>query len=274
MSCITLANYTIIIFMIYIAFLFFIFLILVLAFYQWQYFMIFSPVYYRDDTLDAKCELLSIFTEDNVELEGVVYEPENFNGTLLYFGGRSHDTVGLITRLSHSFTQTRIITFNYRSYGKSKGNANEKNIFKDGIQIAEIIQKNYGDFYILGFSLGSSVAAFVASQVKCSGVFLVGSFDSIASLAKGKFVLRGRWPMIDLSKIFKYKFDNKKHVQSIQAKTYLFVSRDDETTYIENARNLKSYINNLEFYAEYNNLKHKELLWHKALINKINGVIK
>ncbi|WP_455755937.1 alpha/beta hydrolase [Sulfurimonas sp.] len=259
--------------MIYIAFLLFIFLILVLAFYQWQYFMVFSPTYYRDGELDDDFEMLSITTDDGVELEGVVYEPQNPNATLLYFAGRSHDAVGLIKRLSLTFPHARIITFNYRSYGKSQGDASEVNLFKDGVQIAQIVQKNYGDFYILGFSLGSSVASYVASKTDCLGVFLVGSFDSIAAVAREKFVKRGIFPMMDLTNIFRYEFDNKQHVQNIDAKTYLFVSRDDETTYIENSRNLKNHVKNLELYEEYDGLSHTELLWHVEVVDKINGVI-
>ena len=79
--------------------------------------------------------------------------------------------------------------------------------------------------------------------------------------------------MIDLSNIFRYKFDNKKHVQSIDAPTYLFVSKDDETTYIKNARNLKKYVKNLAFYEEYNGLNHKELLWHEDVANVIKEVV-
>ena len=259
--------------MIYVAFLFFTSLILFIAFYQWQYSMIFSPVYYRESALNDDFEMLSIITEDKITLEGVVYEPKVIHATLLFFGGRSHDTVGLIYKLSENFPNARVITFNYRSYGKSTGKATEENIFNDGVQIASLVQKNYGDFYIMGFSLGSSVAAYVASQINSLGVFLIGSFDTIASLAREKFVEKGIFPMIDFSPIFRYKFDNKKHVQSINAKTYLFVSRDDETTYIQNARNLKKYIKNLAIYTEYEGLGHQELLWHKDVISKINGVI-
>jgi len=260
--------------MIYIIFLFFTFFILYIAFYQWQYYMIFSPVYYREKVLDENFEMLSILTEDKVKLEGIVYEPKVTDATLLFFGGRSHDTVGLIYKLSQSFPNARIITFNYRSYGKSEGKACEKNIFKDAVQIASLVQKNYEDFYMMGFSLGSSVCAYAASKISCKGVFLIGSFDTIASLAREKFVERGMFPMVDLSKFFRYKFDNKKHVQNIDSKTYLFVSKDDETTYIQNARNLKRYIKNLVYYVEYGGLGHTELLWHKDVISKINGVIR
>ena len=127
--------------MIYIIFLFLTMIVLYIAFYQWQYFMIFSPVYYRDGKLNDNFELLSVITEDNIELEGVVYDPKNTTTTILFFGGRSHDSVGLITRLAHIFPRLKIITFNYRSYGRSKGKASEKNLFKDGIQIANLVQK-------------------------------------------------------------------------------------------------------------------------------------
>ena len=96
--------------MIYIIFLFITAIILAIGFYQWQYFLIFSPSMYRDEELDDNFELLSVITDDGIELEGVVYEPTDLyrklptiNSTLLFFAGRSHDSVGLIKRLSTMF---------------------------------------------------------------------------------------------------------------------------------------------------------------------------
>jgi len=259
--------------MIYIAFLFFTFLVLAFAFYQWQHFMVFSPTYHRDEELCDACEILSITTDDGVELEGVVFEPKNFTNTLLYFGGRRQDSVGVIKKLSFSLPHTKIISFNYRSYGRSEGTVSEKNILSDSLFIAEIVQKNYGDFYLLGYSLGSNVASYVASKKSSLGVFLVGSFDSIASLAKEKYVNRGSFPMVNLSSMFRYKFRTREYVEHIVAKTYLFVSKSDETTYIQNARNLKEHIKNLAHYEELENLSHKEILWDSKVIDTINEVI-
>lgn len=252
--------------MIYIAFLFFTFLVLAFAFYQWQHFMIFSPTYHREGDLDENYEALSITTEDGIELEGVIYEPTGYKNTLLFFGGRSQDTVGLIKKLSDSLKQTRIITFNYRSYGKSEGVVNEKNVLSDSLFIADIIQKNYGDFYILGYSLGSSIGAYMASQKKSLGLFMVGSFDSIASLAQVKY-------SFNLSKLFRYQFPTIEYVKNIETKIYLFVSKSDEVTYIDNARNLKESIKNLVFYEELENLTHKEVLWDSEVAKKIREVI-
>jgi len=249
--------------MIYVAFLLFTFVILLIAFYQWQHFMIFTPTGYHKDVLGDKFTMLSIMTNDKVELEGVVYEPQEAHNTLLFFAGRNHDSVVLIKRLSEVFPQVRIITFNYRSYGGSGGLINEKNILQDGLKIADIVKKNYGDFYVLGFSLGSSVASFVASKRSVIGVFLVGAFDSIKNLAKEKYG-------INFSLLLRYKFDNIKFVKEIDAPTYIFVSTSDTTTYIKNARELKKYVKNLKVYIELDNVHHKEILWDEIVIKKIN----
>ena len=259
--------------MIYIAFLFITIIVLAFVFYRFQHFMVFAPTFYRGEELDDNFQLLSIITKDGVELEGVIYEPidlyrklPTIEKTLLFFGGRSHDTVGLIKKLSHEFPHARIITFNYRSYGKSGGRISEKNILQDGLQIAQLVQKNYGDFYVLGFSIGSLVASYIGSKMHVLGVFLVGSFDNLTNLVKEKHG-------VNLSWLLNFKLNNIEHVKNVDAKTYIFVSKDDETAYIKNARNLKNHVKNLEHYKELDNLSHKELLWAREVINDINGAL-
>ncbi|WP_457747755.1 alpha/beta hydrolase [Sulfurimonas sp.] len=236
------------------------------AFYHWQYFMVFRPTYYREEEMCKQCTLLSITTQDGIELEGAVYEPQNPQATLLFFGGRSHDSVGLINRLSMLYVNVRIVTFNYRSYGKSGGVASEKAFLEDGIEIAQKVQKHYGDFYILGFSIGSSVGAYVASKLCVKGVFLVGAFDSLASLAQSRY-------KINLAKLYRYKFDTQEFVQTVEAPTYMFASLSDETINIKNTNSLKKKIKNLVYYEEFDTLSHKELLWDERVVNKIKGAL-
>ncbi len=254
--------------MIYIAFLIFIFLILIFVFYQWLYFMIFTPTYIKERRLCQKCSILAILTDDNVELEGVVYEPEEPKSTLLVFVGRSHDGVALINRLTCLYPYSRIVTFNYRGYGKSGGSVNEKNILQDGLKVAQLVQKNYGDFYLLGFSLGSSVAAFVATKQQVKALFLIGAFDSVKQIVKQKYT-----KLPSLAKLVRYKFKTLHYMQYVNVDTYLFVSVDDETVPLQNARNLKKYIKNLVYYKEIDGLSHKELFYNEQVSNKINEVM-
>jgi hypothetical protein len=252
--------------MIYIAFIILTLLVLIFVFYQWQYFMIFSPTYYRKEPLCEFCSLLSMKTDDNVELEGVIYEPKDPKNTLLVFVGRSHDAVGLINSLAQCYSNSRIVTFNYRAYGKSEGVASEKNFLEDGQKIAELVKKNYGEFYMLGFSIGTSVAAYAASKVEPKALFLLGAFDSIGSLATIKYGF-------DFSFLLRYKFNTEDFLQKVEAPTYLFVSKTDEIVYIQSARKLKEKISNLVDYEEFEDLAHKELLFDMRIVKKIKEVL-
>ncbi|WP_428739633.1 alpha/beta fold hydrolase [Sulfurimonas sp.] len=228
--------------------------------------MLFTPTYIQQRRLCDQCEMLEILTDDGLALEGVVYEPKEPIATLLFFAGRSHDSVALIQKLKTAYPHLRIITFNYRSYGKNKGKISEKNMLEDALHIGKIVQKNYGDFYLLGFSLGSSLASYVASNIKVQGVYLIAAFDSIALVARNKFGFSlPQW-------LVRYKFPTIEFVQNIDSATYLYVSQDDEMAYIQNGRNLSKNIKNLKFYKEYKNLSHKELLWDEEVINNIRAV--
>ena len=255
--------------MIYILFLSFTAIILIIALYQLQHFIIFRPTFHRTELKEKEFQIIAINTDDNLLLEGVVYEPTDsttINGTILFFAGRSHDVIGIIKKLSISFPKSRIITFNYRSYGRSQGTITEKNIFADADKIAKLVQKNYGNFYLLGFSIGSAIVCDVATKHKNLGVFLVGTFDSLNLLIQHKY-------NISLNFILKYKFNNIQKVQQIDAKTYIFATQNDSITYIENARNLKKYVKNLYEYIELKEVSHNELIWNNQVINKINDII-
>ncbi|MBD3796541.1 MAG: alpha/beta hydrolase [Campylobacterales bacterium] len=253
--------------MIYLAFVLFTLIVLLFVVYQLQYFLVFTPTYIKERRLCNECEALEIVTLDGISLEGVIYSPKEFSATMLFFAGRSHDSVALIQKLQTTYPNIRIITFNYRSYGTNKGSITEKNMLEDALYIAQLVQKNYGDFYLMGFSIGSSLAAYVASKMDVKALFMIGAFDSIALVAGEKFGFRV--PEI----LLRYKFPTITFAQNVRSDTYLFASQDDEITYIKNARNLSKNVKKLVFYKEYENLSHKELLWDQEVINSINGVI-
>ncbi len=252
--------------MIYIVFLLFIFLILIIAAYQWQYFMIFSPTYYRNGDLGKDCEILSVTTDDGIELEGVVYEPLSATQTLLVFNGRHHDSVGLIKKLSSAYPKVRVITFNYRSYGRSKGRASEKNLLKDSLKIAEIVQKYYGDFSVLGFSIGTNIASFVAANHKINSLFLVGAFDSLALLVKNKIGF-------DASAVSRYKFHTADYLKTVTIPVYLFASKTDEIIHVKNTRALKSHVKDMAHYEEFDDVSHDKMMFEDKIVIKINEVI-
>ena len=125
----------------------------------------------------------------------------------------------------------------------------------------------------MGFSLGSNIASYVATKCEVKALFLIGAFDSIASLAKSKLLDGGFFAKFDYSKILRYKFRTFEYVRNVKIPTYLFVSKSDEIAYLKNSRELKKSVNNLVYYKEFDDLTHKELLWDDEVVNKINEVM-
>jgi len=258
--------------MFYALFLLVTFIILAFVLYHWQFYMLFRPTYYKNRKLHEDCRLLEINREKNIVLEGVIYEPKDSKATLLLFVGRSHDAVALIDKLRSCYPHYRVMAFNYRGYGESQGVIDEKNMLQDALEIAALVEKNYGSFYLLGFSLGSNVAAYVASKREVKALFLIGAFDSLASLIRMR-VKGSILEHINLSIFLRYRLDTAQYTQKVTAPTYLFASSSDSVTPLESAKLLKKSIYNLCHYSELDNVTHQELLWVPEVREKISALV-
>ena len=252
--------------MIAIIFLLLTLLILMFFLYQVQYFFIFDPKKHRREMLDERYTPLEIRVEDGTLLEGIEFTPEHFSHTIFYLGGRSQDSVALIHKLVFSFVDYRIVTFDYRGYGDSKGTPNEQNLYGDALYIAQKLQERYGNFSLMGFSLGSSVAAYVASKIKVENLFLFGGFDSVFNIIKYKL------PWLP-SFLIRYKFDTALHVSHVEVPTYLVSSKDDDIVPIKNAHNLKNSIKNLVEVEELSSYNHDEILFSQQSVNLVKRVL-
>jgi hypothetical protein len=251
--------------MIYLLFFLLTLSVLAVFLYQLQYFFIFEPHKYPREQLDERFKALEIKTKDGVLLEGVEYSPAEFTHTLLYFGGRSQDSVALIKKLSENYSEYRIITFNYRGYGDSKGVLSEKIVFEDALFVARKLQEHYGTLSLMGYSLGSSLAAFAATSLKLENLFLIGAFKSVSD------VMKRRVPLLPTFMI-KYRFDTALHVRDVESPSYLIVSKTDEIIPFKSAYALSSCIKNLAEFKELYGYNHDEILFSPettALVKRV-----
>ncbi len=211
--------------------------------------------------------MLSLHADDGTYLEGVVFTPKIFKESLFYLGGISQDSVGLIYKLSQCYKNYQILTFDYRGYGNSKGTPSQKYLYEDSLHVSKIFKKYYGNFSILGYSIGSSVAAFVASKQRVKNLFLIGAFDSIKNMAKIKY------PYIP-SFLIRYKFDTQSYVRYVNCDTYLIYSIDDEIVYPKCSLDLKQSIKHLVQYKELRGYNHHQILCCDETIVLVKKVLK
>ena len=251
--------------MIYLLYVVVVSALLVWLYFLWQHALLFHPKKVRDISLyDEHFTFLST-TSDGIKLEGCCYTPKEYHATLLYFGGRGQDSVGLLPKLASCLKDVQIITFNYRGYGGSKGKPSEQALLKDSLHVGKMVAKHYGNFSVLGYSLGSSVAAYLASCMPIEKLYLVGAFSSIDSLAFHKYHFH--------LPILRYHFNTCSFLQKASCEVEIFVSKDDHVVPIEEAMELKSCYPKALFYI-LQNYNHVELLWCDEVINRLKDQLR
>lgn len=129
---------------------------------------------------------------------------------IIYYGGNAEDIFYSIAEFNN-FKESAVLFVNYRGYGTSGGKPGEKELFSDALAIIDDVHKKYSPqkTYLIGRSLGSGVAAYVASKREVSGVILVTPYDSIESLARRQF------PFLPTSLLLKHKFRSIDYVEKI-----------------------------------------------------------
>jgi len=241
-----------------------------LLFYIFQEKIIFSPVHSRRRQLFAehpeRYRAVELIVHENVRLEGIVYEPEGkTEKSVLYFGGKEQDSVTMVAKLSMHHPTVRFIAFNYRGYGTSHGKPTEKSLYADALKVYDWAQSRYEKVSLMGYSLGSNIASYVASRRKVESIILVAAFDSALAMARLKFSLMPKMLM-------RCRLDTIHHVKSIKAPLYLYAATDDTVVPIEQARKIKGSVQNLSRYREISGYDHAELLFSPEMTKELSEV--
>lgn len=108
------------------------------------------------------------------------------HAVVLYFGGNSEDV--LFTAITaEKLGARRLLVTNYRGYGKSGGRPGQAALFSDALAVYDYaVQQpgvSPGDVVVMGRSLGSGVATWVAANRPVRAAILITPYDSILSVA-------------------------------------------------------------------------------------------
>ncbi len=141
---------------------------------------------------------------------------------LLYFGGNAESVIYNDADFLKAFPLHTVYLFNYRGYGGSSGQPTEKGIYSDAVFLFDKVQKKHSKISIIGRSLGSGVATYLASKRSIEKLALITPYDSIKSVAQSKF------PIYPMFLLLKDKFDSISRVKHIKVKTIAIVAENDQ----------------------------------------------
>jgi uncharacterized protein len=114
-------------------------------------------------------------------LRGYVYDGAVPSGpTLIVFGG-SGNLIQVHDAASRGFAQhaARVVWYDYRGYGYSSGVAHFADLRADALRIFDATQGTYphAPIVVLGYSMGTAIADFVATKRPISGLILVAPWN-------------------------------------------------------------------------------------------------
>ncbi len=153
-------------------------------------------------------------------------------GAVLYFGGNAEDVSGSVDALAAAFPEREIVMLHYRGYGGSAGTPTEADIAADAAGLFDKVHAAHPDVVVIGRSLGTGVAARLASTRPVGKLVLVTPYDSLLGVAQRDFPLFPvRWLLID-------KYESWRYVPGIKAPVLILRAEHDETIPAESTERL------------------------------------
>jgi uncharacterized protein len=186
---------------------------------------------------------------DGIKLHGWWIRPQGAEFTFLCF----HGNAGNITDRTDIYRflsqlPANVLAVEYRGYGKSEGKPSEAGLYRDAEAGYEYLIRERGiearKIISYGQSLGTAVAADLASRSEVGGVVLEAPFASAAAVARLRF-----WFLPGLSVLVHSQFDTEGKLQRVRAPVLIAHCSEDpvipiglgERTYRE-AREPKTFV--------------------------------
>ncbi|CAA6815281.1 MAG: Alpha/beta hydrolase [uncultured Sulfurovum sp.] len=181
----------------------------------------------RDLLYSPSKQVAHDYQEKIVQSEGetlrIIVLNEGKENAILYFGGNNESVLSTAKRRADNLSDFTVYLVNYRGYGGSTGEPTEVGLYQDALVIYDTLKPEHKELYLLGRSLGSGVASYVASKREVKKVALVTPYDSVRSVAQSKY------PMYPIDLILKDKFDSVENLSTAKhLKVLILMVEDDE----------------------------------------------
>jgi len=184
-----------------------------------------------------EAEEIALSADDGTRLHGWLMRSHDSAVTplVIYFGGNAEE----VSYLLEHHPQLRgwsLLLMNYRGFGASGGKPGEAALFSDALRVYDAMRVHPGidvqRIAVMGRSLGSGVAVYLASQRPVRGVVLVTPFDSVTEIAEQRF------SYIPVRLLLKHPFDSLARAPAVQYPALVLAAENDSVIPSHHARSL------------------------------------
>lgn len=227
----------------------------------------------------ANAEERDYYPEPGAHLNALLFKSDPHNrqrGLIFYLHGNTGSlrTWGGIVKPLTNYGYD-VLVFDYRIYGKSKGKINEEILLKDAEYMYKQVLKEYPEHKVVvyGRSLGSGVAAYVASRNSPKMLILETPYYSLLDLSKNL----GREyniPWFPYDWILKYHLRTDLYLPKVQCPIYLFHGQLDELIYYQSSQKLMRFFKKGDILFSIPDGKHADLSLHDEFTKNLKKVLK
>ncbi len=153
---------------------------------------------------------------------------------LIYFGGNAEDVSLSLPEFVTAFPRHAIFLLHYRGYGGSAGRPSEQALFADALLLFDHVHVTHPNVAIIGRSVGSGVAVYVASLRPAARLVLVTPFDSLQAVAAYHY------PYFPVRWLLRDKFESWRYAPKVTAPTLIVAAEQDEIVPPANAKLLST----------------------------------
>jgi hypothetical protein len=223
--------------------------------------------------LPKGADQLRIETPDGATLHGVHIPPAKSGGDgtlILSFAGNAWNSQEAATYIHQLYPELDVIGFHYRGYRPSTGKPSAKALFADAPLIYDtaVARVKPKRVVAVGLSIGTGVAAHLATVRKLDGAILVTPFDSLEAVAKGQF------PYLPIGAIFSHEMNSAAALSSAETPTAIIAAEHDTLIVPERTENLRKAVRRLSYDETISNAGHNDIYHRSAFQEAMRNAMK
>jgi len=157
---------------------------------------------------------------DGKTLHGWVVNPGQVEA-VIYFGGKGERVERDVGFFRTTLPTDSVYLVPYRGYGPNAGTPTEAGLYADALAEYAFVRARHAHVSLAGRSLGSGVAAWLASKRGIEKLVLITPYDSVLNIASARF------PMFPVSLLLEDRYESWRRAGSIHARVLVVLAEND-----------------------------------------------